>query len=132
MMPSQAGVRVASGGSAVGPSPAIVVRRITRRYRSASHGRPRCEHAAVVPHDEIRLAPVVLVHGLRARRAREQIVEQAPRLLERHALDVPGVGADIDVLAAVHRVGAHEALAHGRQLALVLGVEQAPAIVLRE
>ena len=109
-------------------------RALAGNRRAAHHapvplGVPRTaavQHAAVVPHDEIPLAPAVLVHGLRARRAREQVVEQAPRLLERHALDVPGVGADVDVLAAVHRVGAHEGLAHGRQLALVLGVEQAP------
>ena len=31
----------ASGGSAVGPSPATVVRRMMRGYRAESHGRPR-------------------------------------------------------------------------------------------
>jgi len=41
MMPAQADVRCANGGSAVGPSPVSVVRQVTRRYRAASHGRPR-------------------------------------------------------------------------------------------
>src|SRR6185369_295750 len=109
-------------------------RRLGRRAlagdrRAAHHalvlgGVPRAaamQHTAVVPHDEVPLAPAVLVHALRARRAGQQVVEQAARFVVVHALDVPGVGADVDVLPAVDGIGAHEGLAHRRQLALVLG-----------
>ena len=86
---------------------------------------PAMQHAAVVPHDGVPLLPPVLEHVLGTGGVGVQLVEQPPRLVERYPLDVPGVRADVDRLLAVDRIRAHERLAHRRQAALVLGIEQA-------
>src|SRR6516162_341281 len=75
------------------------------------------EQAAVIPHDEITLAPAVGVHELPLRGVLEQLFEEGSPLGLGHAADVRGMVAKIERLAAGIRMGPHERVIDRRLIA---------------
>ena len=90
-------------------------------------GHRTVEQAAIVPHDEIAVAPAMRVDVFGLRRVPQQCVEQRGALVLRHAEDVQRVVAEIERLRAGFGVGAHQRVIDRRQ---VVGVIAGPAAAL--
>src|SRR5688572_12445763 len=75
------------------------------------------QRTAVVPHHQVADTPVMAIHVLGPDRHLEELGEQDPALVDPEALDPPGMGADVDVLPAIPRIGAHQGMPHGRIVA---------------
>ena len=90
------------------------------------------EHAAIVPDHQIALLPLVPVHELGPGDVIQQGPQQRAALVDRQAFHVGGVRAQEEGAAAVHRIGAHEPMAHRRIHRALLGGEEArPDLVAR-
>src|SRR3546814_7207360 len=69
---------------------------------------------AVVPHDDVVLAPAVAVHVLRPRRLRSEKIEQRPALRCGHAGEALGEpGIHVERQSAVAGMGAHHRMLRG-------------------
>ena len=78
---------------------------------------------AVVPHHEVMQRPFVDVDELRLRGVLGEVAQQQPRFRHAHAEDRAGMRRQIQRLAAVHRMGAHQPLQHRLEhLLFFLGV----------
>ena len=67
---------------------------------------------AVVPHHEVMQRPFVDVDEFGLRGVLVEVAQQQPRLRHAHALDGAGMRRQIQRLAAMHRMGAHQPLQH--------------------
>src|SRR5581483_1199369 len=73
--------------------------------------------------DQIADLPAVPVHAIGPHRLLQQPRDQDAALVHAEALHVPGVRADVERLAPVARVGAHQGVAHRRIVAADLGAD---------
>src|SRR5262245_62010401 len=81
------------------------------------------QHAAVVPHHEVAHLPPVPVHAIGAHGMLEQLHDENATLVEAEPLDVPSVRADVEPLAAVTRIGAHQGVPDRWIVAADLGAD---------
>src|ERR1700730_1647521 len=86
------------------------------------------QRAAIVPHDEVADAPLLVPGQLRARRMPPQLVEQLLALFDRHPLDIGvAAAAEKEGPAAGHRMGSDNRVAGPRRLAGIGDLRHATA-----
>jgi MFS family permease len=131
-------LRAAPGDVGLGGRPHDRIRQVGRGgalagHRGAVHDAavaalvPRAapvQRAAVVPHHEIAHPPAMRVHELGPGRAAEELADEIPRLVRRHAHDLARVRGDVEPLQPVRRIHPHHRLRHRRHLRGVLGRQE--------